>query len=333
VRSAVPPRASTARGSLAATEKVRPSVVAAGGVPLVDRGTGRLASLSPRRPSVVATGFPAAGSSTGAHLDPMREQALGSLREWVQVQLGMSFHGDQRALFVDRTEALCRELSITPEVLLSKLRGGDHALGLRVAERLSTNYTFFRREPEMFEYLRGTILPQLPAGPLRFWSAAASSGDEAYSLAITSFEYWGPDAGQRVRILGTDISDRQVAMAERGLYPREQLSTLDRARLDRWFTPAPRGQMKVDASLIKMCTFRRLNLAQQSWPFTQRFHLIFLRNVLYYFDQPTRLELLDRCYEAAEPGAYLITSLTEPMLEPTTRWRSVRTAVFRKDAR
>lgn len=256
---------------------------------------------------------------------------LDSIRSWVRHQCGITFDREQDALFADRIAALCRELTIDRQLLFTKLVGGDRAITLRVAEAVSTNYTFFFREPELFDYFARHILTSLPDEPLRLWSAATSSGDEAYSLAIVAHERFGDEALARVRILGTDLSDRQLLQAERAVYPREQLAEVSAVRRARWFTPVGSdGAARVHDSVRQTCTFRRLNLTQTEWPFEKRFHVIFLRNVLYYFDTPTRRRLLEACFDVTEPGGYLITSLTEPMIDVRTRWHPVRPAVFRK---
>lgn len=260
-------------------------------------------------------------------------EALRDIRAWIKRQSGIAFSPDQDAQFADRVAGLCRELKLGPEQLLAKVTQGDKLASQRLIEVASTNYTFFFREPESFAYLTERVLSTLPQGPLRLWSAAASSGDEAYSLAMAVCETLGDAGRARTRILGTDISGRAVQSAEAGVYPRDQLSQLAAARLSRWFSPAEKSQQCVSDQLKQMCTFRRFNLTQTSWPFEQRFHVIFLRNVLYYFEPRTRKRILEACYDAAEPGAVLITSVTEPMVDVTTRWTAVRPAIFRKSER
>jgi len=223
--------------------------------------------------------------------------ALDELRVWVRHQFGMSYGSDQTLVFVDRIQAVCRDTRLTPEALLVRLGCGDAAVTRRLAEAVSTNHTFFFREPEVFDHLARHIFPKLPAGPLRVWSAAASSGDEAYSLAITAHEELGPDAFERVRVLGTDISERQVRQAESGIYPAYQIGDPGPTRA-RWFEAAGPGKIVVAPSLRRMCTFRRLNLMHRPLPFSQRFHVVFLRNVLYYFDPPVRRALLEACFDA-----------------------------------
>lgn len=263
----------------------------------------------------------------------MRAEVLTGIRSWAQRNCGLSFSSEQHSMVESRIDALCRELRVEPDSILNRLTGGDADMALRVAEALSTNYTFFRREPEMFEYLASQIFPKLTDGPIRIWSAATSSGDEAYSIAMAAYDHYGTAALARVRILGTDLSERQIRAAEQGIYPRGQLTQLGDAHVQRWFKPVGGDRMQVDSSLKQLCTFRRFNLTQGHWPFENGFHVIFLRNVLYYFEAPLRRLILEKCYDAAMPGAVLITSLTEPMINVQTRWRSLRPAVFVREGR
>jgi chemotaxis protein methyltransferase CheR len=264
---------------------------------------------------------------------PMRAEVFAGIQSWAQRNCGLSFSSEQYTMFEARIEALCRELRVEPDSILNRLSGGDADMALRVAEALSTNYTFFRREPEMFEYLASQIFPKLTDGPIRIWSAATSSGDEAYSIAMAAYDHYGTAALARVRILGTDLSERQIRAAEQGIYPRAQLTQLGDAHVQRWFKPVGGDRMQVESSLQQLCTFRRFNLTQGHWPFENGFHVIFLRNVLYYFEAPLRRLILEKCYDAAMPGAVLITSLTEPMINVQTRWRSLRPAVFVREGR
>ena len=264
-------------------------------------------------------------------LAPIDPQVVAALRTWVETHFGIRFAPGQEDSFSSRLAVFCRGQRATHEEVYRRLTSGDRTLVLRLAEAVSTNYTTFFREPDIFKFLGDTILPTLPSNePSRIWSAAASSGEEAYSLAIFLQERLGEvDAAARVRILGTDISERHVRSAEEGIFSTLKLEQLeDRRRL--FFEPLGVGQWRARASLRQMCTFRRMNLTQAVWPFEQRFHVIFLRNVLYYFAADVRRTVIEACYDAAEPGAWLVTSLTEPMLDMSTRWEQVQPAIFRK---
>lgn len=256
---------------------------------------------------------------------------LQALREWADRHVGIQFKPEQYELFEMRLRSLADDLGVDLDTLAVRVYSGDRATVIRLAEAVSTNHTFFFREPEMFDLLGQEILPSLAdAAQIRIWSAACSSGDEAYSIAICAHERLGDRAG-RVRVLGTDISERQVRAAERGLYPLHQLVGVG-PRLRDCFTSVGVGHFEVLQKYRDMCMFRRMNLTLYPWPFEQAFHVIFLRNVLYYFAPDVCQRVLDTCYDFAEPGAWLITSLTEPMVDVQTRWSRVRPAVFRKEA-
>ena len=274
---------------------------------------------------------PALALTTAAPGDAADDEALASLERWVGQSFGLRHAGQQQQqLFAVRVAALVRDLGVPTATILARVLSGDRTTIMRLAEAVSTNHTLFFREDEIFDYVAGEILPRLPAGPVRVWSAATSSGDEAYSLAIAILEAWGPAAANRVRVLGTDLSERQIRAAEAGVYPQAQLQRLSLERRRRWFRPAGLGQFAVGPEPRALCTFRRFNLTQDAWPFAQRFHLVFLRNVLYYFEPPVRRQVVEACFDAAEPGAWLVTSLTEPMFDLTTRWTQVRPAVYRR---
>ncbi|HET9953760.1 MAG TPA: protein-glutamate O-methyltransferase CheR [Polyangiaceae bacterium] len=257
----------------------------------------------------------------------MPPSSLDVLRSWVRTHFGITFTQDRIALFRSQVETLCRDIGISVDTMLLKVSCGDREVTQRLAEAVSTNYTYFFREDSAFTLLRNTVLPKIQ-GPVRIWSAAASSGDEAYSIAITCAESLGTAAFERVRVLGTDISARQLRIAEDGVYSLQHLDSLNPERRKLWFTPAGLGQFKLQPELRKMCLFRRMNLTAMPWPFTQRFHAIFLRNVLYYFEPEQGRAILEACYDACEPGGWLFTSVTEPLIAQNTRWSSVGVGVY-----
>lgn len=263
------------------------------------------------------------------------EEVVGTvdvLRSWVRRYLGLAFAGDQRQLFTTRVEAFCAREKISVDQLYWQLPGNETLLR-RLADALSTPHTYFLREPDAFQTLRDQILPAFRDAPeLRMWSAAAAAGDEAYSMAMVALETFG-HSGPAIRVLGTDISDRQVCEAERGEIPETRLNELDPVRRARWFRSATNGsgRQAVVPELRALCTFRRMNLTAIPWPFTQTFQVIFLRNVLYYFDDETVLAVVNAARDALEPGGYLITSVTEPIDRTPIGLTRVGPAVYRRD--
>jgi len=273
--------------------------------------------------------WPSPWTATDSVLEEREAEAVERIRSWVATTIGLKIDEEAAAL-AQRLEPVCRKLSLSIDGLRERLERGDHGASISVAEEVSTNHTFFLREPRVFEFLSSTIIPGLPAiGEIRIWSAATSSGEEAYSLAICARRALGGlEARDRVRILGTDISERQIRHAERGVFQRRALASASVAIIDD-FEVVDGAQLRVRPRVASMCVFRRMNLAQLPWPFAQRFHVVFLRNVLYYFDVATRRRVLDACWDAIEPGGWLVTSVTEPLLE-MARWESCEAGVYRK---
>lgn len=198
----------------------------------------------------------------------------------------------------------------------------DEALG-ELADRMTTNFTYFHREPEHFAILEKEVLPAIvgrieegaKAGrserDLRVWCAAASTGEEPYTLAILLREWFGRDYPRwKAGLLATDISDRALERARAGVYPREALEKLPE-RWRRWFVPESRGTVRVDPVISSDITFRRFNLMNESFPFQRPFHVIFCRNALIYFGESERQGLYRRFHDALVPGGYLFIGHSE----------------------
>ena len=201
----------------------------------------------------------------------------------------------------------------------------DPALERSVAEAMTINETSFFRDGRPFELLRTDLLPRLiearrAARSLRFWSAACSSGQEAYSVGMLLNERFPLLAGWDVRIEGTDICAEVVARAQaaryhriemnRGLPARFVVRYFDRAGEDWVLRPDVRG----------LCNFRQANLCNSPLPFRRqgdRFDVIFLRNVMLYFSQETRRNLLTAIHRMLAPDGYLFLGSTEQPADPS----------------
>jgi chemotaxis protein methyltransferase CheR len=259
---------------------------------------------------------------------------LQSLQEWVFANTGLNYTPKKRAILYSRLQSLCGRLGLSGLAEMNHLLHGEGAewLAPEVARAASTNFTFFFREIETLEFLRQRILPGLPIdGKWRIWSAAAASGEEAYSVAILLAEALGLEqAHERAAILGTDISYPMIEQAERAVYPENRVEALPADLRRRYLQPAGVDKWQVAASLRGLCTFRRLNLMTNPWPFQQPFDVILCRNIFYYFDKDNQLELIERLYDAAAPHAWLITSVTETFHAMPIRWRRVVAGVWRK---
>lgn len=201
---------------------------------------------------------------------------------------------------------------------------------------LSTNHTFFMREFEHFEYLQKIVLPQLKRSEERrrdlgIWCAAASTGQEAYMLAMLLKDFFGFEHGQwDTKILATDVSTEALEKAILGRYSREQASVLPEMWKRRYMRLAPDGQdFEVTGEVKEEIIFRRFNL-MDVFPFKRKMHIVFLRNVMIYFDQETKAKLIQKVYDVMEPGGYLFVGQTETIDREDNPFELIRPSIFRK---
>ena len=209
--------------------------------------------------------------------------------------------------------------------------------GVALAElidALTTNFTSFLREPAHFDFLTNTILPEFDGRRIDIWSAACSTGEEPYSIAIYALECLGEKAREQVRILATDISTRALEGGKQGVYQSERLAGLPAPLLRKYFLKGEqrwKGWFRASPHLRSMVEFRRMNL-MESFPSLPSFAAIFCRNVMIYFDQPTQHTLVSKLARCLAPGGYLLTGHSESLLRGHEALEYVRPAVYRKPA-
>lgn len=191
---------------------------------------------------------------------------------------------------------------------------------------LTTNLTSFFREAHHFEHLKTQVLPSLldnarRGGRVRLWSAACSTGQEAYSLALTILSL-APDAARLdIRVLGTDIDTAVLAEAQAGVYADAEFGTVPPDLRARWFQRVrdASGGWRVTDDLRRLVSFRQLNLAGGGWPMKGRFHAILCRNVVIYFDDTIQAAVWRRLTPLVEPGGHLYIGHSERLIGPAAR--------------
>ena len=200
-------------------------------------------------------------------------------------------------------------------------------------DALTTNHTSFFREARHFEFLRSVVLPHLPdASAVRIWSAACSSGEEPYSIAFGIIEALGEAAYRRLTITATDISTRVLRKAEQGVYPASSLAALSP---DMMRSCLLKGKDKyTDACLVKrevrdLIKFQQLNLLHDCSS-VGPFEVIFCRNVMIYFDQPTQQVVVDNLISRLQPGGYLLIGHAESLNGIRHSLEYVSSATYRK---
>jgi chemotaxis protein methyltransferase CheR len=205
---------------------------------------------------------------------------------------------------------------------------GTDSLAREVVEAMTTNESLFFRDGKPFTHLRNEALPRLhrarpPGAPLRVWSAAASSGQEAYSLAMTVAELAPMLNGRRVQIIGTDIAREQLARARAGLYTQFEIQRgLPMQMLVRHFAKKADG-WRVSETIRGMTEFREWNLLADLRPLGT-FDIVFCRNVLIYFDQPTKARVLRAIAGQLAPDGLLYLGGAETVVGLDTRFVPIR---------
>ncbi len=213
--------------------------------------------------------------------------------------------------------------------LVDSARGGDELP--RMIDVLTTNKTNFFREPAHFDFLRDVVLPEARASRrLRVWSAACSSGEEPYTIAMVLHAAVPDLASWDVRILATDISARMIEAAQRGVYREDQLEGVSRADRGRFFSAAG-AEFAVRSEPRRLVQFARLNL-MQDWPMRGPFDLVFCRNVMIYFDKPTQERLVNRFFHLIRPGGYLAVGHSESLTPLSHPYQFVQPATYRRPA-
>jgi len=200
----------------------------------------------------------------------------------------------------------------------------DPLLERAVAEAMTINETSFFRDTRPFDLLRTELLPRLidarrSTRSLRFWSAASSTGQEAYSLAMLLLEYFPMLAGWNIRIEGTDISNEVVDRARSGAYHRIEINRGLPARFVVRYFDHLGEDWTIKPEVKKMCNFRQGNLCTPPLPFSRkddRFDIIFLRNVMIYFSQETRRTLLAGVHRLLPPDGVLFLGSSEQPADP-----------------
>ena len=198
---------------------------------------------------------------------------------------------------------------------------------------LTTNHTSFFREQVHFDFLvQRVFAEQKGHAPVRIWSAASSTGEEPYTIALTAREHLGSQSPALPRILATDISTRVIETARRGMYKEDRfqggLAPWLRKHLlrgeGRW-----QGWYRMRPEILRMVEFRRLNLIEPL-PDVGRFAVIFCRNVMIYFSRETQAQLVNRLAECLEPGGYLFVGHSESLTGIQHPLQQVQPAVYRK---
>ena len=282
---------------------------------------------NPARPdSAAPLRSPIAGAAA------ITEREFQEIKEWIYRTAGINLSNQKKALVMGRLAPRLRHYQLTGYGdYFRLLQNGSNPSELQIAiDLLTTNETHFFREPKHFDFLREKILPAHPAGRmLRVWCAASSSGEEPYTIAMTLMAALGDSPWE---ILASDLSSRVLERARTGHYSIARAKTIPKTYLQSWCLKgvgAQDGTFLIEPRLRNRVQFTQINLIG-ALPQIGEFEVIFLRNVMIYFDTPTKREVVARILRHLRPGGYLFVGHSESLNGVNETLKTVVPSVYRK---
>ncbi|MBN2656245.1 MAG: hypothetical protein JXR86_04235 [Spirochaetales bacterium] len=241
----------------------------------------------------------------------------------------------KRPLIVSRLSKRIRELKMNSfaqyvKYLKEEQTGREFEL---LVDSLSTNFSHFFREPHHFDFLRHEVLEKAGREQLTIWSAAASTGQEIYSILITIKEY-ERETGRKinVRLLASDISRKVLEAASKGVYQERDVEKVPRPVLENYIlrgTGEKSKLVKVKKELVDKVNFFRINLNDKIYRL-QKMDVIFLRNAIIYFDHDTKVELINRLHNYIKPGGFLILGHSESLSGLSDKFELIGKTIYRR---
>ena len=270
---------------------------------------------------------------------PLSPRAFEFLANLVYERSRIRLGADRQSLVTSRLRQRVQSLGLADYeeyCALLSAPGSDDEIDSLI-DLISTNHTHFFREPAHFDLLATHLLPRLAQGrqstlePLRLWSAAASSGEEAYSMAIVLGEFTRTHPWLHWRIDASDISQRMLTRCKSGIYEEEKVVLPSAEWRPRWFQRGfgeREGFLRVKHELRRHVAVHWVNLFQDTYPVQRGQDVIFCRNVMIYFDVPSRTHLVERLTDMLAPGGYLFVGHSESLIGIPHRLAPVWPSVY-----
>ncbi len=257
----------------------------------------------------------------------LSESELDDIRTLIEQRSAILFDASRERFFSTRIREYIEEKELAGGTELFEQVKSSSTEYEALLERLLTQETSFFRYPAVYDALEKRILPEVQERKfwqnpraLRIWSAGCSTGEEAYSIAITLCDALKFVEAWEIEILATDISRRALRHAERGLYSKRSLQDVSLGQVDTHFTSTKHG-FQVRPRIRKMISFAQMNLVEPVY--VGKMDCIFCMNVLMYFSEERRLQILRRFYDALEPGGYFLLGHSETLSNVPMKFESL----------
>jgi len=265
------------------------------------------------------------------------DKEFKKLSEYIKLNYGINLKDEKKILVTGRLQKILQENSCRnfTEYFDGVMGDKSGEAAISMINKITTNHTYFMREADHFDYFQNRVLPELKNNitnrDLRIWCAASSTGEEPYTLAIMVDEFFGYEkAGWDTKILATDLSESALETAISGIYSNEKMEVLSPQRISAYFKKYDAENWIINDNIKNDVIYRKFNLMEPKFPFRKKFHVIFCRNVMIYFDNETRKILINKLYDALEDGGYLFVGHSESVSRTETHFKSVMPSVYRK---
>jgi len=266
------------------------------------------------------------------------DKEFTQISSYIKANYGINLKKEKQTLLTGRLHNVLQQLGFNNftdyynYVIADK--SGDAVVTL--INKVTTNHTFFMREEDHFYYFKDTIIPNLTRNvrdkDLRIWSAACSSGEEPYTLAMILDEYFGKEKNSwDTKILATDISTKVLDIARKGVYSKERVLPLPKNWRMNYLKEYDSDNYIITDKIKNEVIYRKLNLTDETFPFRKKFHVIFCRNVMIYFDSNTKNELLNKFYDLLEFGGYLFIGHSESISRESSKFKYISPSIYRKE--
>ena len=276
-------------------------------------------------------------------MQTLSEAEFERLSEYIQRNYGIFLKKEKMTLVTGRlgNVLLSKNMNSFSEYFDYVVSDRSGQAAVELINKITTNHTFFMREEEHFEYFRNIVLPYLSKSvtdkDLRIWSAGCSSGEEPYTLAMIMDDYFGKEKmWWDTKVLATDISSNVLEEAQRAQYTSDDISHLPAQWQQKYFNCIMTGSTSKECAELTQrirneVIFRKFNLMESVFPFKRKFHVIFCRNVMIYFDNDTKNRLVNKLYDLTEDGGFLFIGHSESLNRDKTRYKYIMPALYRKE--
>ena len=263
---------------------------------------------------------------------------FNTIKDYIAEHAGIALADSKQQMVYSRLVRRLRAKNISDfDTYLQLLESDSGTELINFINALTTNLTSFFRENHHFEFLSSSVLPWLEnknsaTRKIRIWSAGCSTGEEPYSIAMTVMEYFNNKPEWNIEIYASDLDSNVVQTAQNGIYPIDRVKGIPKSRLRRWFLKGKgtnEGMVRIKSELQSILQFRQLNLLH-TWPWKERFDIIFCRNVVIYFNKETQRVLFGRFHENIKDEGHLFIGHSESLNKVSEQFQLIGKTIYQK---